>query len=179
MTVFRKLVDDASGSEIAETAAVLPVLFMILVGIFWFGLAYNIYGTITHAAREGARVAVAQTCATCGNSTATPNTVATAVKQALQASHLDPTQVTSSAPSFCPCGNPTCGSAQACAAVAGSLPQICVQQDVQLNTPSSGQPNVCGSVVSFQYPYQFYFPFTSLNGQQIHLSTQVQMTGEN
>ena len=167
------------GVEIAEAAAVLPLLFMILIGIFWFGRAFEIYGTITHAAREGARVAVAQSCATCGNAAPSADTVATAVQQALQASKLDPTQVTATTPNVCPCGNPTCGSAQACASVGGGLPQICVQQDVQLNVPSTGQPNVCGSVVSFQYPYQFYFPFTPLNGQNIKLTTQVQMTGEN
>ena len=47
------------GSELVETSAVI-LLFMILVmGVFQFGRAYNIYQTITNAAREGARFAVA------------------------------------------------------------------------------------------------------------------------
>jgi hypothetical protein len=33
--------------------------------------------------------------------------------------------------------------------------------------------------VSFQYPYQFYLPFTSLNNQLIQLKANVQITGEN
>jgi Flp pilus assembly protein TadG len=167
------------GQEIAEAAAVMPLLFMILLGIFWFGRAFNIYSTITHAAREGARAAVAQTCATCGNAPPTTDSVGTIVQQALQASKLDPAQVTSTTPNLCPCLSFGCGSPKACSKPSAGLPQVCVQQDVQLNNPTSGEPNVCGTVVSFQYPYQFYFPFTSLNMQQVNLTTQVQMVGEN
>ncbi len=39
--------------EIAEAAIVLPLMFTMLLGIYWFGRAYNVYSTITHAAREG------------------------------------------------------------------------------------------------------------------------------
>src|SRR4030095_14532513 len=47
------------GSELVETSTVI-LLFMILVmGVFQFGRAYNIYQNITNAAREGARFAVA------------------------------------------------------------------------------------------------------------------------
>ena len=34
------------------------MLFMVVLGIFFFGRAYNIYGTITQAAQQGARAAV-------------------------------------------------------------------------------------------------------------------------
>jgi hypothetical protein len=44
---------------------------------------------------------------------------------------------------------------------------------VQLN-PAATQPTQCGAVVSFQYPFQFYLPFTSLNLQKIVLSAQAQ-----
>jgi Flp pilus assembly protein TadG len=47
------------GSQLLETSVVI-LLFMILVmGVFQFGRAYNVYQTITNAAREGARFAVA------------------------------------------------------------------------------------------------------------------------
>src|ERR1700730_4996481 len=59
------------GSEVAEAALVLPLMFMILLGIFWFGQAFRIYGTLTHAAREGARAGVAPACSTCTSLTAT------------------------------------------------------------------------------------------------------------
>ena len=63
--VLRNLVLDIHGAEIAEAAFVIPVMFMILIGIFWFGQAYSLYGTITRAAQDGARAAAAPQCTTC------------------------------------------------------------------------------------------------------------------
>lgn len=157
----------------------LPIAFMILLGIFWFGRAYNIYGTITHAAREGVRTAVSPTCADCGNTIVSADQVADVVAQALMASKLDPNQVSPVTPAFCQCGNPNCGgSTVACSAVTSGKPQVCVQFNVQLDGPVSGPPT-CGTAVSFQYPYQFYFPFTSLNFQLIQIRAQAEMKGEN
>ena len=65
-----------------------------------------------------------------------------------------------------------------CAAIGGGNPQICFQSNVQINGTSTGPP-ACGVSVSFQYPYQFYLPFTSLNKQLIMLKANVQTTGEN
>ena len=62
---WRRLARDTRGTEIAEAAVVLPMLFMILMAIFWFGQAFRIYGTLTQATRAGARAAVAPVCATC------------------------------------------------------------------------------------------------------------------
>ena len=73
-SIVRRLADDTSGAEIAEAAAVLPLMFMILLGIFWFGQAFSIYGTITRAAQEGARAGAAPYCTTC---TAGSNSAAT------------------------------------------------------------------------------------------------------
>ncbi len=64
--VHRLKIHRDDGSEIAEVAVILPIVIMFLLAIFWFGRAFNIYSTITHAAREGAIVAVQQNCATCG-----------------------------------------------------------------------------------------------------------------
>ena len=104
MSRLRKLVTGTLGSEIAEAALVLPIFFMIMLGIYWFGRAFNVYATINHAAREGARAAASPTCAralalsprlpsgiSCQPN---PDQVAAVVKQALQASSLDPGQVT-------------------------------------------------------------------------------------
>jgi len=59
MTFARKMISrlaaETTGAEIAEAAAVLPLMFMILLGIFWFGQAFSIYGAINRAAQEGAR----------------------------------------------------------------------------------------------------------------------------
>jgi len=163
---LRQLLKGTSGAEIAEAAIVLPLVFMLLLGIYWFGRAYNIYGTITFAAREGARAATAPTCALCGNTALVPDQVAARVGRALQASRLNPNDCTTLAP------------VTSCAAIGGGNPQICFQSNVRINDPTTGPP-ACGVSVSFQYPYQFYLPFTSLNQQLIQLKANVQTTGEN
>lgn len=181
-----KIATGTSGSEIAEAALVLPILFMILLGIYWFGRAFNVYATINHAAREGARAAVAQKCATCGggactggiNCPLTTDNIADQVTQALQASHLDPTQVTNAGE---PLTRTACGGGtSSCTLPSAGKPQMCVYYNVQLpNTlPASSGAPACGTSVQFQYPYQFFFPFTSLNMQTINLNAGVQMTGE-
>jgi len=171
---------DSSGAEIAEAAIVLPLVFMLLLGIYWFGRAYNIYATITYAAREGARAATASSGATLGNTALTPDQVATRVAQTLQASKLNPNQVTPLLPNPSLKDCATLAPVTSCAAIGGGNPQICYQSNVQINAPTSpAEPSTCGVSVSFQYPYQFYLPFTSLNNQLIQLKANVQTTGEN
>jgi Flp pilus assembly protein TadG len=174
-----------TASEIAEAALVFPIFFMVLLGIYWFGRAFNTYATINHAARQGARAAVAQTCAgsACGGTPNTPLTrdqIADQVKQALQASSLDPAQVINPGGTRPACGG---GTASCPNIITAGEPNVCVRFNVQLQTASSlpnnsGAP-ACGVSVEFQYPYQFSLPFTSLNMQRILLNTGVQMEGEN
>jgi hypothetical protein len=181
---LKKIASGTTGSEIAEAALVLPIFFLLMLGIYWFGRAFNTYSTINHAAREGARVGTALTsaCPTCGspNTAPTADQVAAQVKQALQASSLDSGQVSNLGGTRTGCGG---GPAVSCApiSVAGN-PQVCVRFNVQLQPPASlgfgsGSP-ACGVSVEFQYPYQFFLPFTSLNMQKIMLNAGVQMTGE-
>ncbi|HYG97971.1 MAG TPA: TadE/TadG family type IV pilus assembly protein [Terriglobales bacterium] len=47
------------GGTLVEAAIVLPLLFMFLFAIIEFGRAFNMYQTMTNAAREGARFGVA------------------------------------------------------------------------------------------------------------------------
>ncbi len=94
MKSWNKARRETSGAEIAEAAVVLPLLFMLLFGIMWFGRAFNIYATINHAAREGALAAAAHNCATCGNAPQTAANIQTnVVNPILSAAHLDPAQV--------------------------------------------------------------------------------------
>jgi hypothetical protein len=88
-----RLLKGTSGAEIAEAAVILPLLFMLLLGIMWFGRAFNIYATVNHAAREGALAAAAHSCASCGNTTQTVANVRSVIDPILSASHLDPAQV--------------------------------------------------------------------------------------
>jgi len=47
-----------SGQSLVEFAIVLPILLAVVIGIFEFGRAWNVYQVLTNAAREGARRAV-------------------------------------------------------------------------------------------------------------------------
>src|SRR5260370_41615967 len=77
------------GAELVEMAFVLPLLLTLLIGIFWAARAYNIYETITRAAREGARVAVVPTCATCGNAFPAASTVQATVNSVLTSAGMN------------------------------------------------------------------------------------------
>jgi TadE-like protein len=172
------------GSEVAEAAVVLPVLFLLLFSIYWFGRGFNVYGTINHAAREGARTVALGACATCGPPCNTSGSVCdapavTAVSNALVAAHLDPTQAVPFVPSPAPTPCPGAVPAGSCATASGGGFTICrnMALDRYTQTQSSLAPPVCGVIVSFQYPYQLAVPFSSL-GQQILLKAQVQMQDE-
>lgn len=170
---LRLLVKGTHGAEIAEAAAVLPLMFMILLGIFWFGQAFSIYGAITRAAQEGARAGAAPPCTTCGTTVTNgllATQAATAVTTALKASHLDPTQVQVPTPPV-----PTQCSGYVQSPGCGSTGAACVQVPVQLVTTAQGASNDCGISVYFQYPFKFWLPFTSLNNQQILLSASARV----
>jgi TadE-like protein len=165
----------ADGSEIAEAAMVFPLLFTLLLGIVWFGRAFNIYSTITQAAQQGAIIAARPSCGTCGNAVPSDATVTGVVEAVMKSSSLDTSQIlvnpNPAAPVFCANPPNTCNTA---------VDNIKVCHNVLLNPPAGGtQPPQCGTVVSFQYPFQFYLPFTSLNLQQIKLSAQAQSRMEN
>jgi Flp pilus assembly protein TadG len=48
---------DDSGAAAVEFALVVPFVLLLLFGVIDFGRAYNMQLSLTHAAREGARVA--------------------------------------------------------------------------------------------------------------------------
>jgi Flp pilus assembly protein TadG len=64
---LRSVSSDDAGQEIVEAAFVLPILFLIMLAIFWFARAFNISSTLDRAAREGVKAASRRSCATCGN----------------------------------------------------------------------------------------------------------------
>jgi Flp pilus assembly protein TadG len=85
---LRRLASDKRGQELVEFALIFPALIMLLLGIFYFARAMSVYQAIGRAAREGARVALAPTCASCGNAS---NIAAgyTAIDNALTAASLN------------------------------------------------------------------------------------------
>jgi len=92
-TLRHRFTRDTRGQSLVEFALVLPILMMLFMGIVYLGRAISVYQALGRAAREGARAALANTCATCGNA---PNTVAanTAIDDALTAASLDYTAAT-------------------------------------------------------------------------------------
>jgi len=144
---MKRLTRDTRGTEIAEAAAVLPLMFMTLLGIFWFGQAFSIYGAITRAAQEGARAGATSSCTTCSAGSSRVTNATNAVKNALTISKLDPTKIQS----------------------------LSVQVPIQMASTTSGTNGVNGISVSFQYPFQFWLPFTSLNKQLILLSASARV----
>jgi hypothetical protein len=172
-------------TEIAEAALVMPVVFIFLLGIIWFGRAFNIYSTITQAAQQGAIVAARPSCATCGATGGWSGTdfpgdtaVSDAISSVLTASSLNPAQIPpnmQTPPSaFCTLPAPTPAGACSPAVTTGNI-TIC--REVWLNSP--GQPQICGTVVSFQYPVPFYVPFTSLTAGSFKVGAQAQSRMEN
>jgi Flp pilus assembly protein TadG len=144
---LRNLARETRGSEIAEAAAVLPLMFLMLLGIFWFGQAFSIYGAITRAAQEGARAGATFSCSTCNSGSSRVTNAKNAVKSALTASKLDPNNIQS----------------------------LSVQIPIQMANSTTGTHGVNGVSVSFQYPFQFWLPFTSLNNQRILLAASARV----
>ena len=190
LTTWRKLGRNTGGAEIAETAMILPLLFVVLLAIFWFGQAFRIYGTLTHAAREGARAAVAPACATCTATNSSVQNAINAVDSAMAAANLNPAQLQpwATSPGLCKCGSQSLGSCSP-----GTVPcdssvpssNVCVQTNVQLSSTIKGGAGTCGTSVSLNYQYPFHFtlpcwpqPCNSLDLQKITLPAQAEMRSE-
>ncbi len=72
------------GQATVEFALVLPILVILVVGIFEFGRAWNAHQVITDAAREAARTAAV------GTTAVTRDSVKSIVENALLRASLDP-----------------------------------------------------------------------------------------
>ena len=85
-----------SGQALVELALALPLLLLILVGIFEFARAYSIKQSLVNAAREGARAAVVQKATGVPDSSA----VATVINNYLSPNNIsaDSIGITATAP---------------------------------------------------------------------------------
>jgi hypothetical protein len=144
------------GSEQLELAFVVVALFTLVFGIFWFARAYNVHESMTRAAREGARMAAMP------NSFAQGNTF------------LDGDSVGKS------------GSAVFAQYIAPALrsanldPEQVTNYSEQVTWLNPGDTDrQCGVVISFEFPFTFQIPFTTLNVSTIRLRAHAQMRREN
>jgi Flp pilus assembly protein TadG len=148
------------GAELVEFALMLPILLVILAGLWDFGRAYRTYQAITNAARESARLAVVP------GGINQKAAVQDGVKAYLNKSSLDT--------SFMTAGNiNTYISLQADAAVT-------------VNLPLGGTSTVTVSRVSVNYPFSFlvfgpvirlWVPASTLGGS-VTLRTSVAMQNQ-
>ncbi len=146
------------GAEILEFAFVLGALLALMLGIFSFARAYEVYGTITRAAREGARMAVLPSSIHDGNTYIDGNQTSVTqanslvfsryITPALTAANLDPEAV------------------------------IDYSETIGWLDPSDADPQ-CGVTISFKYPYQFSIPFLGQGLGTVDIPTSVQMRREN
>jgi len=188
-TICRNVAADTRGQEIVESAFVLPLIFMFVIGIIWFGLAFFIYGTLTQGARAGAEAAVAPVCTTCAAGSTPAVSARAAVYNALAAAHLSKNNLVPygarwTPPMLCACGGPAasrsgCTTALACDSSSG-VTDVCVQVNVQLTYSSAGGAGTCGTSVSarYQYPFHFSIPLTNLDIGNVLLPGQAQMRSE-
>ncbi len=143
------------GAELVEFGFILLGLMMLLLGIFEFARAYNIYQTITRAAREGAHAAVMPTSSADGNTYTLLDTSSYSVGTCQV-----PASTTSS-PS-----TPTFDGPISQALTASSLNPAEVQQYeecVGWINPTTTSDNQCGLTIAFQYPVQLNIPIPFAN----------------
>jgi hypothetical protein len=156
---------DERAAEIVEMAFVMPLLVTLLVGVFWAARAYNAYETVTLAAREGARVAVAPTCFGCGSNGAFLSSSGCSGTSCCQVSGstdaIDAAVMSSLAASnLCLSGE-----------------TVAITQHSQLGDDISGS-STQWTIVTVTYPFQFLLPFTSVNMTTVHISATAQMVEE-
>jgi hypothetical protein len=158
------------GAELVEFSLILGGLMALTLAIISFARAYNVYQTVTRAAREGARMAVLPKSAydqqglgemaytasmsACTNPPSTTNSPDTPifnqyVKPVLESSSLNPAGVQD------------------------------YQECLGWLDPPGTAANQCGVIVSFQYPYRLSIPFLGAGIGMIDIHTQVQMRQEN
>jgi Flp pilus assembly protein TadG len=154
------------GAELVEFALMLPILLVIIAGLWDFGRAYRAYQAITNAAREGARLAVVP--AGVNQKQAVQNRV----KDYLTKSSLDTSFMTSgNIDTYIDVKNPLNSSATTA---------------VTVSLPGGGTAVVTVSRVSVNYPFTFFIfgpviklwvPPSTLGGS-ITLRTSVTMQNQ-
>jgi Flp pilus assembly protein TadG len=184
MKFFQQTRDD-SGTEIAEAALVLPIVFLLMFAIFWFGRAFNVSSTLARAAKEGAQAASLSSCVTCGNTPNSNRKVADAVESVLAADKLNdanlqfytPTDICTITPT------PSCNTTAITASDGNSLKiKVCRGVPVTCGSRVSGcgsnSPPACasdamtGTRVSMRYSFDWtHFSYDASTGNISKLPT--------
>ena len=149
------------GSQIVEFAVSLPLLLVLVVGIFDFGNAYNLKQKVAHSSREAARLGSTQT--TLDLSMASPATILAirdAVSKDLQNAALSDCGLSTASPTAAGAAAPWKWSfTTSCGAAIGNL-VITVDRGKVITTGMMANATpikVIGTSVTLQYPYKWEF----------------------
>jgi Flp pilus assembly protein TadG len=161
------------GQEIAEAALVLPILFLILLAIFWFGRAFNIASTVERAARHGIQTAAQPSCASCGNTLSTPAQIVASVSAVLQNDHLDPANLTTYSPPFACTATPAPNCTPTSnVTICTGVPLTCGNVACQSPPVACGTDAAVGERVSFGYQFTTPLPIANLGAITLPASAQ-------
>jgi Flp pilus assembly protein TadG len=155
-----------------EFALALTILIMLFLGIYVFARGYNIYETITRAAREGARMAVLPTSVASGNQN-------TYISYASGSSTYSMPGCSAGMAGTSSPNTDTFNDFIAPALRASSLNPAQVSNYVECTGWMDPNDTQCGVTISYSYPYQLNIPFTTLRYSTIYLHTDVTMRLEN
>jgi len=155
-----KAAKGTEGSQIAEFAVALPVLLIMVVGIFDFGSAYNIKQKVTNIAREAARMGASQP--TSDLTTGTPASILAIrdmVSGALQSSRLSDCGLGTTAAVAAGAATPWKWTFTTSCGTAGNLVLSVDRGYVFTSTVTAGGTAVkmITTNVSLLYPYQWQF----------------------
>ena len=171
----RTLSGPDSGAEIMELALVLPLLFLLLLAIFWFGLAFNVASTTERAAKQAAQTAAKPTCVSCSNNFPDNNQVMASLQSVMQAGHLDPANITSYSPAFaCTVDPPPVCSSPQSVEICTNAPLTCGTVKCQSPPVACGSNPSFGTRVSFGYNFKSPIPVGSWNQLTIPATASVQ-----
>ena len=157
---LRRTLDDTRASQIAEFAVALPLLLVMVVGIFDFGNAFNIKQKVTNTAREAARFGATQPTNDMSNvPPASILAIRDLVVQDLQNSKLNDCGLGTAAATPGGASTPWKWTFSVTCGTAGNLVLSVDRGNVFVtNTTISGTPvKMIGTNVTLQYPYQWEF----------------------
>lgn len=165
---LRRIAEDARcrlrqshGSQIVEFAVSLPLLLVLVVGIFDFGNAYNLKQKVAHSSREAARLGSTQP--TLDLSTASPASVLAirdAVVKDLQNASLSDCGLSTASATAAGAAAPWKWSfTTSCGATIGNLVLTVDRGKVITTNMVANGTNIkmIGTSVTVQYPYKWEF----------------------
>lgn len=161
----------AEGAALVEFAVSLPLLIVLVVGIYDFGAAFNMKQELNNAVREGARFGAAQPTNDLYNSGTPPSVDAI---RSVIASYLLEAKTGGTPPYDCGLsgatgvsgGSMTWTYSGTSAPCSGAKPlqlticrggQRCSQLETVISGTSNYQINLLSTQVSISYPYQWHF----------------------